>query len=300
MRKINCIVCGSEKKITLEKQKFDDDYLALLGPTYQNIERSLVICENCGFVFHDPQLDENDLDNLYLKFRDTSFRNETPDEYFDRITQITHKESENHSKVTWMAENIPELKNSHGRLLDIGCGGGVFLHTFKKVFSDWDISGIEPTIAYAELAARRLNANVLPGNYKSGMFDERFDLISINHVLEHVIDPISFLTDVKKDLKPEGLVYIEVPDISDLAHLNPNHDRFMMQHLWVFSAKSFTNICHIAGYKVKTLTVKNTIRQKKNLIAILKPSTKDCSKELFYENYEDVLILRSNRILNKD
>lgn len=273
MRETNCIICQSERKRTLEEQAFRDDYLNLIHPLYQHNARRLVICESCGFVYHDPQLDERDIEALYDRFRDASFRNESPDVYFDRITSLPKAESENLAKVEWLRANASEQLLRGGRLLDIGCGGGVFIHTFLQNVGGWDAAGVEPTPAFAELAGRRLARPVMAGIYRSGLFaGQRFDLISINQVLEHVVDPVAFLRDVRKDLDDTGLVYLEVPDVLDLGFLAPTHDRFMMQHLWVFSRSSLANICRRAGYRVVALDQQVTIRQKRNLVALLSKS----------------------------
>ncbi len=157
-----------------------------------------------------------------------------------------------------------------GQLLDIGCGGGVFIHTFLENYPDWSANGVEPTPSFAELAGRRLGATVISGNYKSGLFpDTRFDLITINQVLEHVLDPVDFLRDVRRDIAPGGYVYIEVPDVEDFSHLSPDHDRFRMQHLWVFSKASLANVCQHAGYRVHFMDQQVTVRGKRNVLALL-------------------------------
>jgi len=273
MRNRNCIVCESDRKQPLEDQAFRDDYLDLIDPAYQQGVRRLVICEGCGFVYHDPQLDDRDVATLYDRFRDASFRNESPDAYFDRITSLPEAESENLAKVEWLRAQVPELLGKGGRLLDIGCGGGVFIHTFLHSCAGWDAAGVEPTPAFAELAARRLNRPVITGSYRSSLFaEQRFDLITVNQVLEHVIDPVAFLEDVRHNLADSGLLYLEVPDVLDLGHLPPSHDRFMMQHLWIFSRSSLVNVCRRAGYSPVAVDQQVTVRQKRNLVALLSKS----------------------------
>ena len=148
--------------------------------------------------------------------------------------------------------------------------GGVFIHTFKTYFPGWRACGVEPTTSFAKLASRRLSEKVVVGNYSAGIFPEnKFDLISINQVLEHVLDPYSFLLDIRKDLADGGCVYIEVPDISDFETLPPEHDRFQMQHLWYFSTTSLYNICKLTGYKVLAIETQRTYRGRNNLRVLL-------------------------------
>lgn len=295
MRALNCRICQSDRKITLEDQTFRDDYLELINPTYQSQPRRLVICSGCGFVYHDPQLDAEDLEILYDKFRDSSFRNESPDAYFDRITGLPSGQSENAAKVEWIRSSIPECVAAGGDLLDIGCGGGVFIHSFLKAFPGWKACGVEPTPAFAELARRRLAVPVIAGAYRSGLHEgRRFNLITINQVLEHVGDPVTFLRDVHNDLAMNGLIYLEVPDIQDIGYLPPNHDRFLMQHLWVFSKISLTNVCRLAGYDIQHVDQQVTIRGKRNLVIVLKSANGPIQAgDLLRENPNDILTLKT-------
>lgn len=268
MQHTDCIVCGSKHKEVLARQSFDDHYLDLINPTYQKESRSLSLCSDCGFVFHDPRLDDADMTTLYNKFRDASFRQETPDEYFDRITGLPAEQSENYAKVQWIKKNLGS--KVPGKMLDIGCGGGVFMHTLTQYIPGWQGYGIEPTIAFAELAARRLGRPVLAEPYRPGLFPGvKFDLITINQVLEHMADPVGFLRGVQAELADGGHIYLEVPDVEDLSHLPPDHDRFLMQHLWVFSKSSLSNICHQAGYAILQSEQQVTIRNKRNLVFLL-------------------------------
>lgn len=293
MRTVNCLICGSDRRVTVEDQDFKDVYIELIDPTYQNEPRRLVVCQECGFVYHDPQFDSTDVAVLYDKFRDSCVMNESPDEYFDRITSLPNGQSENYAKIEWIHGVIPDFMKDGGCLLDIGCGGGVFIRTFLDNNPGWTACGVEPTSAFAELAGRRLNLPVVTGNYLSGLFPgRRFDLISINQVLEHIIDPATFLRDVHNDLAAGGYIYLEVPDVLDLAYLPPDHDRFRMQHLWVFSKASLTNICRRAGFEVITVDQQVTVRQKRNLVALLSISAFPDQTALLRDDPEWVLSRR--------
>ena len=130
MKNVNCYLCGSSDKKIVMENNLVDYYLNIINPEYNSINRRWVECCNCMFIYQDPQLDSNDMQILYEKFRDFTFRNETPDQYFDRIAFLPDEESENASKVNRISVNLSSLINKGGRILDIGCGGGVFLHTF--------------------------------------------------------------------------------------------------------------------------------------------------------------------------
>ena len=105
MRTVDCIVCGSARKGVLAEQTFPDDYMDMADAAYVGRTRCMMLCEDCGFVYHEPQLDAHDQAVLYSKFRDATYRGETPDEYFDRITGLPPDQSENTQKVQWLRAN---------------------------------------------------------------------------------------------------------------------------------------------------------------------------------------------------
>lgn len=266
MRTTICPLCGCPEKKILKIQTFKDLYLDMIDASYMNMERTIVECKNCSFIYRNPTLDENDLDVLYKKFRDMSLRGETPDEYFDRITSLPEDQSENFSKLIWIKEFLSEYLPLNGNILDVGCGGGVFLSTFNNAYAHWNMYGIEPTTSFSELARRRANANIYNGTYIPGIFPIKFNLITVNQVLEHVTDPVQFLKNLKKDLLSNGIIYLEVPDISDFADLPEDHDRFHMQHLSIFSSATLTQACKKAGFQIVKLSKEKTFRGKNNLV----------------------------------
>jgi SAM-dependent methyltransferase len=111
-----------------------------------------------------------------------------------------------------------------------------------------------------------------------------FDLITVNQVLEHVLDPIGFLKDLRSGLAPGGMIYLEVPHIADIGHLPPTHDRFLMQHLWFFSTASLTNVCRIAGYEPVAVEQELTLRDRNNAVMLMKPAAAGTKVELTRED----------------
>ena len=269
MKHNNCILCGYEDKSIVVKQVFKDEYLALIDPELNKLDRAWVKCNYCGLIYHDPQLEESDTHILYLKFRDSSFRDEISDDYFDRIISIPKYDSENYTKVKWLSDSIDSHITKGGAILDIGSGGGVFLYTFLQANKHWSPYGVEPTIEFAELTRRKLNCFVHTGNYTKDIFNTKFDLITCNQVLEHTISPIDFLNNIFSDLNFGGYLYIEVPDASDFEELPPEHDRFLAQHLWYFSVDTLKKIFEKTDFNVIKVESQKTIRGRNNLVALL-------------------------------
>jgi 2-polyprenyl-3-methyl-5-hydroxy-6-metoxy-1,4-benzoquinol methylase len=269
MKNNNCILCQSNNKTVIARQEFKDEFLSLIDPELNKIERTWVECGNCKLIYHNPRLEEFETDILYKKFRDPSFTGEIADEYFDKIISIPNSESDNFYKVTQINNDIPEHISKGGSILDIGSGGGVFLYTFLQRNKYWTSYGVEPTAEFANLTQRKLQCPVHAGNYHKDIFDTKFDLITCNQVLEHTIDPMKFLGDIFSDLNRGGYLYMEVPDTKDFEELSPEHNRFWMAHLWYFSKPVLENMFAKSGFKVIKVESQKTIRGRNNLVSLL-------------------------------
>jgi len=269
MKNNNCILCQSNNKTVVAKQAFEDEYLTLINPELNKLQRAWVECNDCKLIYHNPQLEEFETKDLYLKFRDPSFRDEVADEYFDRIVSIPASDSENHIKVDWISGNISSCIEKNGSIMDIGSGGGVFLHTFLQENKSWMPYGVEPTVEFANLTKRKLNCSVHTGTYRRNIFNTKFDLVTCNQVLEHTINPMDFLNDIVNDLNHGGYLYIEVPDAIDFEELSPEHDRFLAQHLWYFSRAVLEKMFKAVGFKVIKIESLKTIRGRNNLVSLL-------------------------------
>lgn len=105
---------------------------------------------------------------------------------------------------------------SNGRALDIGCGSGVFLATLKR--HGWSVQGVEISAISAKRAKEALDIDVFVGNLKGAKFESNeFDFISMNHSLEHITDLDETLEEIRRVLSPDGILYIEVPNVESLS-----------------------------------------------------------------------------------
>jgi 2-polyprenyl-3-methyl-5-hydroxy-6-metoxy-1,4-benzoquinol methylase len=101
-----------------------------------------------------------------------------------------------------------------GRLLDIGCGNGAFLKSASTILPGWKLSGTELNNRYREQIL------AIPGvtTFHSGPLsdlDGQFDVIVLSHVLEHIETADAFLIEVAGLLAPDGILFIQVPNIAE-------------------------------------------------------------------------------------
>ena len=133
------------------------------------------------------------------------------------------------------------------QLLDVGCGNGRTLRELRGV--GWSVVGVE----LAE--AHRAGLDVTLGSFPEISFDRQFDVIRMNHVLEHTSTPMIWLEHAFKNLKPGGRLYIGVPNTRGFT--NRVFRRYALQldvprHLCHFDQKSLRRLGEAAGFIVET------------------------------------------------
>ena len=180
MRQVTCPVCKTP-------------------PTFSLAPYSLCTCTSCGvqwtFLPDEIQWEELYRDEVYavVDNRATVFE------------KIIFSEAR---KVLRQAQSIfPEAK----RMLDFGSGKGQFLAVAKAL--GWEGLGIETEAQRAKFAQEKYVVEVLTSLYTQGKIEGgNFDLITLNHVLEHLPAPMNLLEElISQNLSPNGLLYLEVP-----------------------------------------------------------------------------------------
>ncbi len=113
--------------------------------------------------------------------------------------------------------------------------------------------GIEPNQGYATYTQEDLALPVTHTTLeKSGYGPESFDIVNLNHVLEHMPEPLDTLTRINTLLPLGGLLAISVPDIASLRH-SPT-TRFHYAHVYNFNTETLRALLTIAGFEVVAAT----------------------------------------------
>lgn len=132
----------------------------------------------------------------------------------------------------------------NGNALDVGCGSGVFLSVLKRY--GWNVQGVEFKEVAAKAARENHGIDVFVGNLEDAKFeDDSFDFVSFHHSLEHVADINGMLAEVKRILKPDGVLYIEVPNVESLSQWISGEYWLHWdapRHLYSFSPSTLKNL----------------------------------------------------------
>ena len=140
-----------------------------------------------------------------------------------------------------------------GKLLDIGCGYGFFLNRMKS--RGWQVEGIEISGPGRRYAMDKWNIHVYEQAIGHLCIPENsFDVVTLFYVIEHVHDPPELLKEVRRILKPGGLLLLRwphsTPIIKILGPLSKKLDLYHTPyHLYDFSPRSINKLLNLTGFK---------------------------------------------------
>ena len=196
-------------------------------------------CKNCGAVFTSPDISPMMLDVVYSQglYRDTRNLASPVVEAFSNLFQWSRLR-----KVTRIIQR--------GKLLDVGCGKGRFLAYAAE--QGWNVYGVEPSENGRKVASRRLGDRV-SSNLDELNVNEKFDVITLWHVLEHVSEPAEMLRQIRPYIEPEGAICVAVPNFASLqAKIGSEHWSHLdiPRHRTHFTPSTLEYVLDQTGYKI--------------------------------------------------
>lgn len=204
----------------------------------------------------DFLVSNEDFDLVFDSDREMLITHPMPDndalgKYYESDQYISHTDNATgvfsflyQSVKKWSLRKKVKLIRFHnkkpGSLLDVGAGTGEFLKVAKE--NSWTINGVEPN-ANAIALAKEKGIHL----YKSleDVNDQRFDVITLWHVLEHIPNLEEVIEDLSKLLEPGGILVIAVPNFKsyDAKHYKEFWAAFdTPRHLWHFSKIAMTKL----------------------------------------------------------
>lgn len=127
-------------------------------------------------------------------------------------------------------------KGKRGKVLDIGCGEGFVINQLHQ--DGWDVYGLDFSLDGIQRHFPYLTEKVTKGDIYKLLEDlilkgDKFDVIICNNVLEHVIDPLSFLGRFKSLCHDNTIVRIQVPNDFSWLQQNLKRDEMIKNEYWV-------------------------------------------------------------------
>jgi 2-polyprenyl-3-methyl-5-hydroxy-6-metoxy-1,4-benzoquinol methylase len=144
--------------------------------------------------------------------------------------------------------------------LDIGCGEGWALSYFKE--KKWQVLGLD----YSSFGCQKFNPdcseNVIAGNVYENLDrliekGQKFDVVWVDNVLEHVTDPEFLVNNIKKIVSPKGILVIEVPNDFSVIQEYSLREGYIDRPFWVvipdhlsyFNKEGLENLLHSNGWR---------------------------------------------------
>lgn len=240
MKHINCAVCQRVQPYKiLYPANFNAGHLnqgifsARRRP--DRIHYQIVRCLNCGLIYSNPILGENDLEKLYRK-SELNYQQEIPalkenyTKYFNKYLKYFTKNS----------------------LLEIGCGSGFFLEE-AKLLGFVNIAGVEPSQAAVNQAENGIKEKIKVDVIKEGLFpDKSFDVICHFQTIDHLANPNQFLQISRRLLKDNGYIFAINHNIKAIIPkmLGERCPMIDIEHIYLFDPITQTKIYEHNGFKV--------------------------------------------------
>ncbi len=157
--------------------------------------------------------------------------------------------------IPWISRKADRLvrnqenRNSQKAVLDVGCGSADFLLLMKTL--GWEVSGVEPD-PEAQVIAAQNDMFIHQGMLQTAPFKpESFDVITLDHVIEHLHQPALDLAHCASLLKPKGQIWIATPDIDASLRLEFGANWIALdppRHLTIFNIKSLSQLLLQSGF----------------------------------------------------
>lgn len=261
-----CPNCGSIRKRSLQSGLTDWVSNPPTGPW------SMAECMACGVSYLSPRPVIESIGNAYVHYyTHTSDKDDLVDSRFRRVKDFFADQYYSvasgaggllgylmyglariivpvSSYLDAKSRHIFKLDRKPGRLLDVGCGNGEFLEFAKKY--GWNVVGIDlDEKAVAEAGSSGLDVSV--GGIEVIAAGEKFDFISLSHVIEHVYDPTELIRSCYSLLSEGGTLWLETPNIDGLCRsiYKSNWRGFEPpRHLVLFNRTALNTLCLEAGF----------------------------------------------------
>lgn len=226
----NCL-CGNNQSKTLSQT---DRY---------GFWHSVVICKNCGLIFSNPSLTKQTYSFFY-----------TSDIYrkiYDSLdpTDMAKERFSNRKNDYIYFNLLPYLNEKKYSILELGCGGGWNLLPFKEhghSVTGYDFSNILTNFGKTQgLDLRQGGIEEIEGSY---------DIIILNHVIEHFVNFNDDLEKILRHLNPKGLIYIGVPNLNHFSY-----QQFQNAHVFYFTSQTFIFYLAKIGLKLRQFGTAETI-----------------------------------------
>lgn len=195
------------------------------------------VCTGCGLVGHHPLPDAAEVAAFYASRYRVEYKGSIAPKRKHALRAIR-------GALARMRRLAPLLP-PRGAVLDVGASSGEFV--YAMACAGFDATGIEPNRGYGEYGATTYGVRLQFGGFEiAEAASGSLDLVTMNHVLEHIADPWDALRRIHGWLKPDGLLFVEVPNLAGVRKQAAN--TFHPAHIWNFTPETLEAVAFQAGF----------------------------------------------------
>jgi SAM-dependent methyltransferase len=242
MEQVNCNLCGLDNTRILFRKR---DKFGISEDEFGVVE-----CQGCGLLYINPRPSQQEIGRFYPE---TYSWKETleADSFLTQGIRKLEKGYRYHLLKDEVSKVTRFTGKRQGKVLDIGCGAGDRLDSFRA--AGFETCGIE-TSESANYAKEHLGLNVIRGDLLSAHFPEgSFDIITLYNVLEHTHDPTRVILESHRVLKKEGYLIIQIPN-KDCFQFRIFKERWaafdIPRDLYYFGTKTISSLLKKSGFDV--------------------------------------------------
>lgn len=195
-----------------------------------------------GVIWQSPRMTQASLARFYREDAPIIYKGAVPSrcEYYAK--QILRGAT----NCRWIVDHLPQYPWHQRKVFDVGCGAGGKLECFRE--KGCLVYGCDPGAQdYVEFGRQR-GLLIEHGGYEELDKYGKADLIILSHVLEHVREPIQMLRGLASRLSPTGMLFVEVPGVTNLGTYGHDLLRCLQNaHLYYFSRQVLKATAATAG-----------------------------------------------------
>ncbi len=207
-------------------------------------------CEDCRVRFTQGAPDASAM-QPYYRSQDYISHTDTNRGFINRLYHLVRR------RTLWTKYRLVSSalrRPKTGQLLDVGAGTGAFVHYMQS--RGWQAIGLEPDPVARARALELQQIRLLPAAELMHLGENTYDAITLWHVLEHVHDLHDYLEQLKKLLRPQGRIFIAVPNYTSYdAQVYQSHWAAydVPRHLYHFSPESMNLLLERHGFKLQAI-----------------------------------------------
>lgn len=247
--------------------------MKILGESFPDGDTYIAVCSNCGLVFDDSSASQKDYLNYYTSdncraplYKDM-FGEEATNKYYEHIYNV-----------------ISQYIGKESAILDVaGSWGELGEYLIKKGYCD--VTNLDPNKKCIEASkSRGIKTICADSTNMDNAVKRRYDLIIMNHMVEHVLNIKQLYENVIQLLTDEGTIFLEVPDAEAYCDGNETpYGYFTYEHVVHLSQNDLTNLAGMFGLDIIYMEkYYKKISDYPSIVVVMKKSSENKERTINY------------------